>query len=83
MLPYTQTHEPVDAHPDFAGSTGNGAFADVLAQTDAYVGEILATIDELSIKENTIVIFTSDNGREGVQRSFGFTGPWRGSMLTL
>ena len=81
-LPYTQTHEPVDAHPDFAGSTGNGAFADVLAQTDAYVGEILATIDELSIKENTIVIFTSDNGREGVQRSFGFTGPWRGSMFS-
>jgi len=38
-LPYTQTHEPVDAHPDFKGSTGNGSFADVLAQTDSYVGE--------------------------------------------
>ena len=34
-LPYTQTHEPVDAHPDFKGKTGNGSFADVLAQTDA------------------------------------------------
>lgn len=81
-LPYTQTHEPVDAHPDFKGTTRNGAFADVLAQTDAYVGELLGTLDKLGLKENTIVIFTSDNGREGVPRSWGFTGPWRGSMFS-
>ncbi len=81
-LPYTQTHEPVDPHPDYYGKTGNGSFADVLAQTDAYVGELLATIDKLGLKENTIFIFTSDNGREGVPRSFGFTGPWRGGMFS-
>jgi len=81
-LPYTQTHEPVDPHPDFNGTTGNGSFADVLAQTDSYVGELLDTIDKLGLKENTIFIFTSDNGREGVPRSFGFTGPWRGSMFS-
>ena len=81
-LPYTQTHEPVDPQPDFNGKTGNGSFADVLAQTDAYVGELLDTIDRLGLKENTIFIFTSDNGREGVPRSFGFTGPWRGSMFS-
>jgi arylsulfatase len=81
-LPYTQTHEPVDAHPDFKGKTGNGSFADVLAQTDVYVGELLDTIDELGLKNNTIVIFTSDNGREGIKRSFGFTGPWRGPMFS-
>lgn len=82
FLPYTQTHEPVDAHPEFRGSTGNGSFADVLAQTDSYVGELLETLDSLNIQENTIVIFTADNGREGVKRSFGFTGPWRGSMFS-
>ena len=60
----------------------SGSFADVLAQTDAYVGELLDTIDRLGLKENTIFIFTSDNGREGVPRSFGFTGPWRGSMFS-
>ena len=81
-IPYTQTHEPVDAHPDFKGKTGNGSFADVLAQTDAYVGELLDTIDAQGLKQNTIFIFTSDNGREGVPRSFGFTGPWRGSMFS-
>ena len=81
-LPYTQTHEPVDAHPDFKGSTGNGSFADVLAQTDSYIGEILGKLEKLKLSKNTIVIFTSDNGREGVKRSFGFTGPWRGSMFS-
>jgi arylsulfatase len=81
-LPYTQTHEPVDAHPDYKGKTRNGSFADVLAQTDAYVGELLDTIDQLGLKDNTIFIFTSDNGREGVTRSFGFTGPWRGTMFS-
>jgi len=81
-LPYTQTHEPVDPHPDFFGTTGNGSFADVLAQTDAYVGELLETIDELGLTEDTIFIFTSDNGREGVPRSFGFTGPWRSGMFS-
>jgi len=81
-VPYTQTHEPVDAHPDFKGHTGNGSFADVLAQTDAYVGEILQTIDRRGLRDNTIVIFTADNGREGIKRSFGFTGPWRGSMFS-
>jgi arylsulfatase len=82
FLPYTQTHEPVDAHPDFKGTTRNGSFADVLAQTDAYVGELLDTVDELGLKHNTIFIFTSDNGREGIRRSFGFTGPWRGTMFS-
>lgn len=81
-LPYTQTHEPVDAHPDFKGKTGNGSFADVLAQTDVYVGELLDTIDELGLKDDTIFIFTSDNGREGIIRSWGFTGPWRGTMFS-
>ncbi|WP_082849847.1 sulfatase-like hydrolase/transferase [Halioglobus sp. HI00S01] len=81
-LPYTQTHEPVDAHPDFKGKTGNGSFADVLAQTDAYVGDVLATLEKLGVAENTIVIFSADNGREGIKRSFGFTGPWRGTMFS-
>ena len=82
FLSYTQTHEPVDPHPDYYGKTGNGSFADVLAQTDDYVGEVLETVDDLGLKENTIFIFTSDNGREGVPRSFGFTGPWRSGMFS-
>ena len=47
-----------------------------------YKRQLLDTIDELGLKENTIFIFTSDNGREGVPRSFGFTGPWRSGMFS-
>lgn len=82
LLSYTQTHEPVDPHPDYFGHTGNGSFADVLAQTDDYVGDVLGTIDSLDLTDNTIVIFMADNGREGVPRSFGFTGPWRAGMFS-
>jgi arylsulfatase len=82
FLAYTQTHEPVDPHPDYYGKTGHGSFADVLAQTDDYVGELLETIDALGLSDDTIFIFTSDNGREGVPRSFGFTGPWRQGMFS-
>ena len=82
FVTYTQTHEPVDPHPDFYGSTGHGSFADVLAQTDTYVGELLSKLDALELVEDTIFIFTSDNGREGVPRSFGFTGPWRSGMFS-
>jgi len=82
FVPYTQTHLPVEPHPDNKGSTGNGHWADVLAQTDAYVGELLDAIDEAGIRENTIFVFTADNGPEGVVPHQGFSGPWRGSYFT-
>jgi len=82
FIPYTQTHLPVEPHPDNKGKTGNGHWADVLAQTDSYVGELLDTINELGIKDNTIFIFTADNGPEGTIPHQGFSGPWRGSYFT-
>lgn len=81
-LPYTQTHMPVTPHPDFAGQTGNGDYADVLAQIDAYVGNLLDKVDELGIVDNTIFIFTSDNGPDALVPYHGFSGPWRGSYFT-
>ncbi|EED35320.1 arylsulfatase F [Luminiphilus syltensis NOR5-1B] len=82
LVSYTQTHEPVEPHPDYRGRTGHGDFADVLAQTDDYVGDLLDTIDALDIAEDTLFIFTADNGREGIPGSWGFTGPWRGGMFS-
>jgi arylsulfatase len=82
FVPYTQTHVPVEPHPDYKGKTGNGHWADVLAQTDDYVGKLLNTVDQLGIKDNTIFIFTSDNGPEGFEPYHGFSGPWRGSYFT-
>jgi arylsulfatase len=91
-LPYTMTHYPLIPHPDFAGKTGNGRFADVLAQIDAYLGMLLDTVDELGIRDDTLFIFTADNGPELLAEGSntpsveyfipGSPGPWRGSLFT-
>lgn len=82
FLPYTQTHMPVIPHPDFKNKTKNGDFADVLAQLDTYVGRLLDEVEKLGIRDNTIFIFTADNGAEMTVPYHGFTGPWRGSYFT-
>ena len=55
-------HVPRVPHPRFAGKTGMGPRGDVIAEADWSVGEMLAVLDRLKLTENTLVIFTSDNG---------------------
>jgi arylsulfatase len=91
-LPYTQTHYPTLPHPDFVGKTGNGRWADVLAQVDAYNGMLLDAIDKLGIADDTLFIFTADNGPEAFPEGTntaavdypisGTAGPWRGTLFT-
>ena len=81
-LPLTMVHYPTLPSPEFKGKTGNGDFADVLAQTDAYMGRLLDAIDELGIQDNTVFIFTSDNGPEMFLPNIGSSGPWRGTYFT-
>lgn len=81
-VPLTQVHLPTLPHPDYAGITGNGDFADSVAETDGRLGEILDTLDRLGIQNNTIVIFTSDNGPDPTWPWQGSSGPWRGYYFT-
>jgi arylsulfatase len=91
-LPYTATHFPTLPHPDFVGKSENGPRADLLLQIDSYTGELLDTIDELGISDDTIFIFTADNGPEAfdfeatnlaVETAIhGSPGPWRGTLFT-
>ena len=69
-------------NPSFAGKTGNGDWADMLAEMDANVGQMLDAVDRLGIRDNTIVIFASDNGPEFVRPYDGWAGPWRGQYFT-
>ncbi|RYD28302.1 MAG: arylsulfatase, partial [Verrucomicrobiaceae bacterium] len=55
-------HVPRVPHPRFVGKTAMGPRGDVIVQTDWQVGEVLRTLDELGLAENTLVVFTSDNG---------------------
>jgi arylsulfatase A-like enzyme len=81
-VPFTQVHFPSLPSPQFIGKTGFGDFPDCLAQMDAYVGQILDAIDELGIRDNTIVVFTSDNGPDSTYPYQGSAGPWRGYYFT-
>ena len=81
-LPYTQTHMPVVPSAEFKGKSGNGDWGDVLLQIDAYAGRLLDAVDDLGIADDTIFIFTSDNGPEMLQGHQGLSGPWRGSYFT-
>lgn len=55
-------HVPLFAGERFRGKSGGGLYGDVLAEIDWSVGEIVRTLEELKLTENTLVIFTSDNG---------------------
>jgi len=82
FVPFTHAHLPTTAHPDFAGKTGNGAYADVLAEIDYRTGQILDAIDILKIRDNTLVIWLSDNGPEEIEGHHGTAGYWRGHYFT-
>jgi len=72
-LPHTMPHYPLRISKKFKGFTGAGMFADVIACIDWGVGEILKSLKDLGIDENTLVIYTSDNGPAP-----GSAGPLRG-----
>ena len=55
-------HGPVFAGDDFDGVSGMGTYVDCLTEFDTYLGELFNTLEELEVLEDTIIIFTSDNG---------------------
>jgi arylsulfatase A len=65
-VPLTSPHYPIVPTKEFKGKSKAGDYGDFVMQSDAVVGEILAAIEKNGVAENTIVIFTSDNGPEVV-----------------
>ncbi len=61
-LPLTSPHTPILPTPEWKGKSGLGDYGDFVMQTDAVVGDVLTAIDEAGIANNTLVIFTADNG---------------------
>lgn len=55
-------HVPRVPHPRFAGKSPMGARGDVILQLDWTIGEVMRTLDSLGLADNTLLIFTSDNG---------------------
>ena len=81
-VPLTHPHFPTEPSKKFVGKTAHGMFADMLAEMDDNVGRILDAVEALKIQDNTIVIFTSDNGPEDLMPWRGWAGPWSGTYVT-
>ena len=81
-VPFSLVHMPTLPNLEFAGRTGNGDWADCLAEMDYRTGQILDAIKEAGIEDNTLVVFTSDNGPEATDPWEGDSGPWRGTYFT-
>jgi arylsulfatase len=61
-LAHSMPHVPLFAGERFRGSSAAGTFGDVIQEIDWSVGEVLKALDELKLADNTLVIFTCDNG---------------------
>lgn len=61
-LPHTMVHVPLYVSERFRGRTGRGLYADVVAEIDWSVGEVLAALRKHRLEQHTLVLFTSDNG---------------------
>jgi arylsulfatase A-like enzyme len=61
-LAHTMPHYPISAGERFTGTSANGIYGDVVTELDWSVGEIMNTLEDIGIRENTMIFFTSDNG---------------------
>ncbi len=76
-LPHTAPHFPVEAHPDWKGKSKFGEYGDVVEELDARIGEVIKLLEELKLKEHTMIVFLSDNGAQGDQAASNL--PLRGN----
>ncbi len=63
-LPYTSPHYPVCPLPEFHDQGEAGGYGEFMIETDYHIGRVLDFLDKSGIDENTLVIFSSDNGPE-------------------
>ena len=75
-LPHNMPHIPLHASADFVGKSQRGIYGDTIQELDWSTGAILKTLKDLGLDENTLVIFTSDNGPHMGQGASA--GPLRG-----
>ena len=78
----TRMHVWTRLSPEWDGKTGHGLYADGMAQHDHDVGVLLDKLDELGIADNTIVVYSTDNGAEKFTWPDGGTIPFRGEKGT-
>ncbi len=77
-LPYSLPHIPWEPASFVKGTTGAGPRGDLVALLDHCVGQVTSTLERLGVDDNTIIIFSSDNGPREGELGHSASGPWRG-----
>jgi len=81
-------HAPWATASEFKGKSSAGQYGDFVMNVDAMIGQVLATLDKLKLRENTLIVFSSDNGpvwyAQDIEK-FGHraSGPWNGMKGAL
>jgi len=75
---FSRMHYRTNLSKDWDGKTGYGLYADGMAEMDSYVGEILDQLKQLGVEDNTIVIFSTDNGAASNSWPDGGNQPFKG-----
>ena len=78
----TRMHVFTHLKPSSVGKTGHGLYPDGMVELDGYVGDLLKKLDDLGVADNTIVVFTTDNGAEECIWPDGGATPFRGEKDT-
>ena len=78
----TRMHVFTHLRPESEGVTGHGIYPDGMVEHDKHVGELLDYLDELGIADNTIVMYSTDNGAEVFTWPDGGTTPFHGEKAT-
>jgi arylsulfatase len=78
----TRMHIFTHLKAESQGKTGKGIYPDGMVEHDGHVGQLLKKLDDLGIADNTIVVYTTDNGAEVMSWPDGGTTPFRGEKAT-
>jgi len=87
--PLTAPHTPVAPSKPFQGKTTMGEFGDFVYEVDWTIGRVIEALKENNMYENTLLIFTSDNGtspngaRQAMLNGQDVSGPWRGMKTDI
>ena len=87
--PMPAIHAPISPSDEFVGTSNGGPYGDFIQEMDASVASVLKALERNNFTENTIVIFTSDNGghpaggKEAIKAGLKINGDLRGTKLTV
>jgi arylsulfatase A-like enzyme len=90
-LPFNVPHYPYQGEDEYRERYATlepprRHYAEFVSTVDEKIGQVLAKVDELGLRENTLLVFASDNGHSTEERAFwggGSAGPYRGCKFTL